>query len=604
MHPSKLAMRLAASLLMTVGAMAQMPLPSFSGSFFASGTRGFYFQAPINCVVTGLRVPDVTHPYQVVEFIDFGLAAPLTYPASGVGNQLFYDNSTVSQSVITTAIPLVQGNWYGVLGAGTATVGGAVSQNPIGSVQGSFSSSILTLPTSVGCLATAGGIGASGGNQPCYAKPLAAVSRVEVYVTGDVPGSAYAWGYNSHGQADVTPLPVAGLSYVEVSAGRWHSAARRNDGAVVAWGRNGDGQCNVPARPAGVTFVEVSAGGWHTLALRSDGVVSAWGRNTDGQCNVPGLPAGVTYVEVAAGSDHSVARRSDGEVVAWGQNYDGQCSVPSLPLGLVYDEIAAGMSHTLARRSDGQIKAWGANFAGQCNVPSAPTGLDNVEIAAGLFHSLARRSDGSVVAWGSNSDGQSNVPALPAGLTYRELAAGAAHTVALRSDGSLVAWGRNIEGQCSVPTGVIYVDVAAGGNHTMARGNPIMASVEAYGAGCPAGQRLTLSSSLPQLGTSWVLSASAIESSASLCVFWLGDQMISPGYNLVYIGAPGCFAYTNGNIYAFVEAASGGGSSHAIAVPNSPSLVGAYLTAQVSAPSSATLIGFSTSNGIVATLGR
>jgi hypothetical protein len=604
MHLPKLAMWLTASLLMSVGAIAQMPLPSFSGSFFTGGTRGFYFQAPINCVVSGLRVPDITHPFQVVELIDFGLVSPPAYPGTATGSQMFYDNSTVAQSVITTAIPLVQGNWYGVLGAGTATIGGAVSQSPSSTAQGAFTSAILTLPTSISCLATSSGIGASGGNQPCYADPLATISRVDVYVTGDVPGSAYAWGYNSHGQTNVTPLPVAGLSYVEVSAGRWHSAARRNDGAVIAWGRNGDGQCNVPALPAGVTYTDVSAGGWHTLALRSDGLVRAWGRNTDGQCNVPGLPTGVTYVEVSAGGYHSVARRSDGEVVAWGQNYDGQCNVPWLPAGLAYEEIAAGLLHTLARRSDGQINAWGENSNGQCNVPWTPPGLDSLEIAAGLFHSLARRSDGSVVAWGSNSDGQSNVPALPTGLTYSELAAGAAHTVARRSDGSVVAWGRNVEGQCNVPTGVIYVDVAAGGNHTLARGNPIMASVEAFGAGCPAGQRLTLSSSLPQLGTSWVLSASAIEQSASLCVFWLGDQVVFPGYNLIYIGAAGCFAYTNGNIYACVELASAGSSSHTIVVPNSPSLAGARLTAQVSAPSPATLIGFNTSNGMVATLGR
>ena len=43
------------------------------------------------------------------------------------------------------------------------------------------------------------------------------------------------------------------------------------------------------------------------------------------------------------------------------------------------------------------------------------------------------------------------MPALPGGLTYVEIAAGGHHTVARRSDGSVVAWGCNNYGQCNVP---------------------------------------------------------------------------------------------------------------------------------------------------------
>jgi alpha-tubulin suppressor-like RCC1 family protein len=39
-------------------------------------------------------------------------------------------------------------------------------------------------------------------------------------------------------------------------------------------------------------FVQVSAGGHHTAARRSDGSVVAWGYNYYGQCIVPPLPAG------------------------------------------------------------------------------------------------------------------------------------------------------------------------------------------------------------------------------------------------------------------------------------------------------------------------
>ena len=40
---------------------------------------------------------------------------------------------------------------------------------------------------------------------------------------------------------------------------------------------------------------------------------------------------------------------------------------------------------------------------------------------------------------------------LPSGLSYVEVAAGGYHTLARRSDGSVVAWGENGSGQCNVP---------------------------------------------------------------------------------------------------------------------------------------------------------
>jgi hypothetical protein len=53
---------------------------------------------------------------------------------------------------------------------------------------------------------------------------------------------------------------------------------------------------------------------------------------------------------------------------------------------------------------------------------------------------------------------------LPAGLVYVDVAAGWEHNVARRSDGSAVAWGRNDYGQCNVPalpSGLTYVEVTA-----------------------------------------------------------------------------------------------------------------------------------------------
>jgi len=64
------------------------------------------------------------------------------------------------------------------------------------------------------------------------------------------------------------------------------------------------------------------------------------------------------------------------------------------------------------------------------------------------------------------------VPPLPAGLSYVEVAAGGGHSVARRSDGSAVAWGSNAYGQSNVPSlpaGLTYAELAAGNWHTVAR---------------------------------------------------------------------------------------------------------------------------------------
>src|SRR5436190_1705058 len=81
-------------------------------------------------------------------------------------------------------------------------------------------------------------------------------------------------------------------------------------------------------------------------------------------------------------------------------------------------------------------------------------------------------ADSGVVAWGDNYSGQGDVPALSLGLTYVEVAAGGRHTVARRSDGSVVAWGSNYYGECNVlalPPGLTYVEVSAAELHTVAR---------------------------------------------------------------------------------------------------------------------------------------
>ena len=133
------------------------------------------------------------------------------------------------------------------------------------------------------------------------------------------------------------------------AAGGTHSVLLRDDGQAVAFGRNEDQQCNIPALPAGVRYVACTAGASHSVLLRDDGQAVAFGSNGSQQCNIPALPAGVRYVACAAGLGHSVLLRDDGQAVAFGSNGSQQCNIPALPVGRGYSDPFARLDPRVVR---------------------------------------------------------------------------------------------------------------------------------------------------------------------------------------------------------------------------------------------------------------
>ena len=278
----------------------------------------------------------------------------------------------------------------------------------------------------------------------------------------------------------------ADFTYLQVSAGLHYSLAVGSDGNAYAWGLNDHGQLgdgtsssyrNAPVRvrtpdrntypdlPKDFTYLQVSAGTYHSLALGSDGNVYAWGYNSEGQLGdgttsdrnapvrvktpdrktYPDLPADFTYLQVSAGGSHSLAVGSDGNVYAWGYNYYGQLgdgttggnrytpvrvktpdrnTYPDLPADFTYLQVSAGSIHSLALGSDGNAWAWGNNSNGRLGNnsysessvpvrvrnPASPTdtskGLQAAQVSGGGAHSLAVGSDGNAYAWGWNGFGQ------------------------------------------------------------------------------------------------------------------------------------------------------------------------------------------------------
>ena len=244
-----------------------------------------------------------------------------------------------------------------------------------------------------------------------------------------------------------------------LAVGFYHTVGLKKDGAVVATGRNAEGQCDVSGWR---DITAVCAGAYHTVGLKKDGTLVATGRNDEGQCDVG---AWENVVSVICTDYNTLALLSDGSIVSTGYlPYDmlsGWTDVVSIGGG---SYIIAGV------RGNGQMVA--THLSAQDGTFSDLVVVDaSTAYAVGLcldgtvrhtFLDLSSWKDvvcveaASTATFGVTMDGRvlcayfraSDAPDFSDITNAVALAAGGTHVAVLLSDGSVVTRGENADGQC------------------------------------------------------------------------------------------------------------------------------------------------------------
>jgi alpha-tubulin suppressor-like RCC1 family protein len=315
---------------------------------------------------------------------------------------------------------------------------------------------------SFGC-GSFGMLGHGGEENEAVPRPIEALNRVAAkQVAAGIfhsvlisDGDVWTWGHGNwgqlgHGNTDQQNVPkrVGGLTNVtDIAAGRGHSLAVEEGGAVYMWGSNSRGQLglgdhgsdtdrHVPTLVDGVNgVVAVAAGQYHSFALSRDGTFMACGSNGVGNLGlgdtddrdtftvVPGL-SGV--VDIDAGDRHTIAVTCEGEVWTWGKGWatghndeDTAYLVSTKVTGggieeAIVVQVAAGNDHSMALTSTGEFYSWGEGNYGQLGhgdkeklaVPRVVGGIGGVVgMSSGIGHSLAITGEGRVLAFGDTGSG-------------------------------------------------------------------------------------------------------------------------------------------------------------------------------------------------------
>ena len=244
-----------------------------------------------------------------------------------------------------------------------------------------------------------------------------------------------------------------------LAVGFYHTVGLRQDGTVVAAGRNTDGQCNVTDWSG---IVAIDCGAYHTVGLKADGTVVAVGRNEEGQCDVAEWG---DIVEIVCTDYDTVGLKRDGTVVRTGYHAYaellGWSDIVTIGGGsyaaVAVTEAGQLLSSHPSSRSESIVGAIAVDASTGYTLALLPNGTllytdgetgisDAVAISATSTGFMALSETGKVYTHWFRERDAIDFSDLETAVA---IAAGGTHSAVLLSDGTVIARGLSDDGECA-----------------------------------------------------------------------------------------------------------------------------------------------------------
>ena len=185
---------------------------------------------------------------------------------------------------------------------------------------------------------------------------LEASNQFSAAVSSD--GTLYLWGNTNLADIKLRKEYQGNVAKVALTSNEYICLLKDGTVAYTGYKDKGSAFAAIPEELKAAKAKDIAATSSTMAAVTEDGRVIVWGNDKNGEKNVPQFASPVK--KLYAGRFHYTAWLENGDVVSWGSNKYHQCDVPaSVAHGAEIREIYTGNFQNYAVMADGSVQTWG-----------------------------------------------------------------------------------------------------------------------------------------------------------------------------------------------------------------------------------------------------
>ena len=185
---------------------------------------------------------------------------------------------------------------------------------------------------------------------------LEASNQFSAAVSSD--GTLYLWGNTNLADIKMRSQYQGQIAKVALTSNEYICLLKDGTVAYTGYKDKGSAFAAIPEELKTVKVKDIAATSSTMAAVTEDGRVIVWGNDKNGEKNVPQFVSPVK--ELYAGRFHYTALLENGDVVSWGSNKYHQCDVPaSVAHGANIRALYTGNFQNYAVMEDGSVQTWG-----------------------------------------------------------------------------------------------------------------------------------------------------------------------------------------------------------------------------------------------------